>query len=164
MCFISCKRLEYSTDAFILILPAMCDRWACIWCIHRNDSSKELEEWSWMFGYAMIGPSRILKLFYLSSVCVSHLFSWIKIHNHSKMLQKYVNFYWTIYSLRHLSIVVANHAINPNENTYLHETSKFVSIRYIYINTFTRTIKIFRLIHISYDLYEITPMVLYIWN
>ena len=67
-------RIRYSNDTFMKILPAMCDRRACIWCIHRNNSSKELEEWSWMFWYAMIGPSCILKLFYLSSVCVSHLF------------------------------------------------------------------------------------------
>ena len=78
---------------FMKILPAMCDRRTCIWCIHRNNSSKELEEWSWMFWYAMIGPSCILKLFYLSSVRVSHLFSWIKIQNYSKMLQKYVAYF-----------------------------------------------------------------------
>ena len=95
---------RYSNDTFMKILPAMCDRRACIWCIHRNNSSKELEEWSWMFWYAMIGPSCILKLFYLSTIRVSHLFLLKKIQNNSKQWLKYVDICWAMYSQRHMSI------------------------------------------------------------
>ena len=85
---IKIERIRYSNDTFMKMLPAMCDRRACIWCIHRNNSSKELEEWSWMFWYAMIGPSCILKLFYLSTIRVSHLFLLKKIQNNSKLCIK----------------------------------------------------------------------------
>ena len=124
--------LRYSNDTFMKILPAMCDRRACIWCIHRNNSSKELKEWSWMFGYAMIGPSCILKLFYLSTIRVSHLFLLKKMQNNSKLWLKYVDICWAMYSQRHMSIVVAHHAIH--ENTHWHETSK-LCIYLIFINT-----------------------------